>query len=110
VPTETSPAATFFVAEIQSAIEAVHEATGTRREFVHVTFEFGGGVWYWTVSAIVRTFATPTGQRISGRGAMQMSGIGSTPAVAALGCIADIERTVAGGREITSGGRIEVAR
>ena len=100
---------TFTVAEIEQAIEAVAEQTGTARAQVRVEFSGEDGEWYWTVRAPVRTFATPTGKRKHGLGYMMLCGTGTTPMGAAKDCVDRVRSAVEEGRGIT-GGRIEVYR
>lgn len=96
-----------IAAAMQEAIDIVATATGTRRSSIFVTFDGIDGVYGWTVTTHVLTFATPKG-RVSR--SMQVRGWSSiSPNDAALGCVQDIERAVAGGREI-AGGRIEIMR
>jgi hypothetical protein len=95
----------------RQAVDVVTQATGTRPEFVRVSYDGLDGAWGWTVDTHVLTFATKTGKRKSGTGTLRVSGWSTiSPSDAALGCVEDIERAVRGGLSITGGGRIEVAR
>jgi hypothetical protein len=97
-------------AVMREAVEVV-AATGTQRNAVQVIFTGIDGEWGWSVETTVLTFSTPTGHRKSGTGKMKAAGWSKvSPVDAALGCVQDIERMVRGGREITGGGRIEVAK
>jgi len=96
--------------EMDGAIKIVADRTGTRKSFIRVIYEVVDGEWGWAVETVVRTFATPRGQRVIGRGTLKASGWSAeSPEAAALACVQDIERMIADGRGITSGGRIEAA-
>jgi hypothetical protein len=94
---------------MREAIDLV-ASTGTRRDIVSVIFEGGNGEWGWSVKAHVLAFATPKGKRKYGSGMLVVRGWSAlSPYAAAQACVKDIDLMVQVGREITSGGRVEVA-